>query len=1134
MNRKSWVHSSRLFIQPYAIAGLAVAIALVTKLLLMPLTGTESPFLLFFAAIILSATYSGIRAGIAAIILSAVISYYLFLSSEPSVLNPTLGQNLHLLLFIIEGGLIISIIARLQTANQQVRQGQEQVQLNRELQEQIRERQRIESELQESERRFRAIFNRTFQFIGLMQPDGTLIEANQTALDFGGLQPQDVLNRPFWEARWWTLSPEIQEQLRTAIAQAATGEFIRYEVDVRGAGEAIATIDFSIKPVYDDNGQVVLLLPEGRNISDLRQVEKTLRSFFDSASMMMGIVELVDDTDIRHIADNATTLQFFGRTANPMQGHLASELGVPQSHIQEWIRHYQRSVQTQAPVKFEYPHITPDGEYWLAATVCAIPVPSGQIPRFSYIVEDVTNRKQIENQIRQLNAELEQRVSARTAELATANQKLAAEVAERERALQELRETEAAFRQSEQKFRLVAESMPQIVWTTDSEGAVDYYNQRWTEYSGITREAGHNWGWQPILHPDDEQRTIEAWQQAVSSQQFYECEHRLRRADGEFCWFLSRGLPLFDEHGQLIKWFGTATDIHHQKVVQEELRESQERFQQLAETIKDVFWLTDSKTYQILYVNPAYEQLWGRSRDQLYAHPEDWLVAIHPDDRPLVQTVFYEQVTQGGYDLTFRIVHPDGGIRWVRDRGFPVYDATGKPYRIAGLAEDITDRKHTELELQIRVQQQAAIAHLGQKALAASNLDFIIEIVVHVIVQTLDVPYCKILELLPGGKQFQLRWGIGWQPELLGVAMVEANVNSQAGYTLMSQEPVIVTDLRQETRFTSSDLLHQSNIISGMSVQIAGSAQPFGVLSVHTTEPRLFTQDDVYFLQAAANILAETIQRQQAREILQRQSAELALANRLKDEFLATISHELRTPLNSMLGWTKLLPTRQFSPEITERALDTIARNTESLAHLVEDVLDMSDIITGRFQLKVAPVLLELILEQAIASIQLAAQAKNIQIKSSTDTSVGMILGDATRLQQVFWNLLSNAVKFTPNDGRVEVRLDRVDRDKPPFPEKIQGAGTPMLPDTLSATPYARIAVTDTGKGIAPAFLSYVFDRFRQEDGSTTRLHGGLGLGLAIVRYLVEQHGGSVHADSEGEGRGATFTVYLPLFPETH
>ncbi|MUG93317.1 PAS domain S-box protein [Scytonema sp. UIC 10036] len=243
-----------------------------------------------------------------------------------------------------------------------------------------------------------------------------------------------------------------------------------------------------------------------------------------------------------------------------------------------------------------------------------------------------------------------------------------------------------------------------------------------------------------------------------------------------------------------------------------------------------------------------------------------------------------------------------------------------------------------------------------------------------------------------------------------------------------------------------------------------------------------------------------------------RQLAEKAEAtNRIKDEFLATLSHELRTPLNAMLGWTQLLRTRKFDENTTAIALETIDRNTKLLATLIEDVLDVSRIITGKLRLEVRPVKLVPVVLSAIDTVRSAAVAKDITIASFLDPSVGVVLGDSNRLQQIVWNLLSNAVKFTSRGGKVEVKLSL---------EESQWGKTQQS---------ALIEVKDTGEGIAPEFLPYVFERFRQADSSSTRSHGGLGLGLAIVRHLVELHGGTVRVESLGIGQGATFIVSLPL-----
>lgn len=227
-------------------------------------------------------------------------------------------------------------------------------------------------------------------------------------------------------------------------------------------------------------------------------------------------------------------------------------------------------------------------------------------------------------------------------------------------------------------------------------------------------------------------------------------------------------------------------------------------------------------------------------------------------------------------------------------------------------------------------------------------------------------------------------------------------------------------------------------------------------------------------------------------------------ANRAKDEFLAVISHELRTPLTPILTWSRLLHSGKLDHAATERALEAIERATRSQAQLIEDLLDVSRITTGKLRLDVRPIELPSVVEAAIESVRPGAEAKGIRLDIVLDRNAGIVSGDPERLQQVVWNLLSNAVKFTPRAGRVQVRLQRVNS-------------------------HVEIAVSDTGQGINPQFLPHVFERFRQADSSSTRAHGGLGLGLAIVRHLVELHGGCVRAESSGEGKGATFVVELPL-----
>jgi PAS domain S-box-containing protein len=444
----------------------------------------------------------------------------------------------------------------------------------------------------------------------------------------------------------------------------------------------------------------------------------------------------------------------------------------------------------------------------LVPQALALPSPAQLEQANQQLQTQITERLKIEAELRKYQNHLEDLVNIRTNEITQTNQQLQQEIAERQRILE-------ALRQSEERYRYLAEAIPQLVWTTDSQGECDYFNQKWCNYTGLTLEQSLGSGWVAALHPDDVQSTYKVWLNAVSNGTVYETEYRFKRAaDDSYRWQLARGLPLKDEQGHVVKWFGTCTDIHEQKEIQQER------------------------------------------------------------------------------------------------------------------------------------------AHLLE-------------------------------------------------------------------------------------------------------------------------------------LEQAARTKAET-------------------ANRIKDEFLAVLSHELRTPMNSILGWSSLLQSGNLERDKTLQALATIERNAKLQLQLIEDLLDISRILQGKLTLNVTNVHLESIVLAARETMAVAAQTKSIQVSTVFEPSVGPVLGDSTRLQQVVWNLLSNAVKFTPNGGRVEVRLSKADD-------------------------YAQIIVSDTGKGISAEFLPYAFDYFRQADSSSTRKFGGLGLGLAIVRNIVEMHGGTVTALSAGENQGATFTVNLPL-----
>ncbi len=321
----------------------------------------------------------------------------------------------------------------------------------------------------------------------------------------------------------------------------------------------------------------------------------------------------------------------------------------------------------------------------------------------------------------------------------------------------------------------------------------------------------------------------------------------------------------------------------------------------------------------------------------------------------------------------------------------------------------------------------------------------------------------------------------------------------------------VFTPYREATRAAGVRACHSTPLITR-------GGHSIGVLSVHFRHPHRPSLRETRLMDLYARMAADILEnaqlhqraqqeleeRQQSLAREQRARAEAERANRLKDEFLATVSHELRTPLTAIVGWTDMLRSGQLDERAAANALVTIERNARSQTQIVEDLLDVSRIITGKLRLDVRPLNPASLIETAIETVRPAAEARGVRIQKMIEAGIGAVAADPARMQQVVWNLLSNAIKFTPRGGRVEVRVERVDS-------------------------HVEISVRDDGAGIEAEFLPYVFDRFSQADMSSTRKHGGLGLGLAIVRHLVELHGGTVAAESEGAGHGSTFKVTLPL-----
>jgi PAS domain S-box-containing protein len=446
---------------------------------------------------------------------------------------------------------------------------------------------------------------------------------------------------------------------------------------------------------------------------------------------------------------------------------------------------------------------------------------------------------------------------------------------------------EQALRAAEQRLQFVLSGTPIVLFALDPappfkltfisdsvEAQLGYPPQRFTEESHF---------WLAHLHEEDAPRVTAELAAAAGSDGSpalpilgeRNIRFRFWYADGSHRWLSLAARPVRDAQGRTVELVGYWMDVTDHHTTEGALQESETRFRQLTESIQEVFWLTTPDKGQMLYISPAYEKIWGRSCASLHAEPRSWLEAIHPDDRPRVLAAAHQRQAAQQSDERYRVVRPDGSVRWIRDRAFPIRDAAGQVVRVAGIAEDITALQEAQGMLERRAVQQATLATLSQRARATSDLQGFLDEASARVARTLGVEFCKVLELLPHEQTCLLRAGVGWKEGLVGTARVGLGHVSQCGYTLVADAPVVVVDLHTETRFSAPPLLQEHGIRSGISVVIGGPHGPWGVLAAHDRKPRGFNADDVTFLQAVANLLALAIEHQVKDETTRRFRAAL-------------------------------------------------------------------------------------------------------------------------------------------------------------------------------------------------------------------------------------------------------------------
>jgi PAS domain S-box-containing protein len=752
----------------------------------------------------------------------------------------------------------------------------------------------------------------------------------------------------------------------------------------------------------------------------------------------------------------------------------------------------------------------------------------------------------------QTQQQLESLMEQRTAELLRTNELLLQEIVERQQA-------ERALQKEQEVLNVLLEHVQAGIVACNADGILTLFNRAAREFHGVPAQpiSPEEWAqYYDLYLPDGKTRmpkeAIPLFR-ALQGELVENSEMVIAPAHGQSRTLLASGQAIADSHGHKQGAVVVMHDITERKQAEAELLISDTALQQMP----DAIILTDLEGVIQRWLGNA-EQIFGYTAAEVIGQPIRFL--HHPEQAATMTLQIARAIRKTGEfcgEVPCR--RKDGSDVLIETTAKTVKDKTGNPIFYIGINKDITERTQAAAERarlmreQVREQTARLEAEADQRRSAfladistvlASALEYentlpqLANLVVPFFADWCAVDLLQEEGQVSSGlncaavahrdpQKVALAWRLHHQYSsplgtLEGVTKV-----LRTGYPEMAEriaDDLLVAAVQDAAHL---QILRDLGLKSYLIMPLIARDQMLGAMTfVMAESDRHYSIEDLSLAEEIAHRTAIAIDNarlyrnaQQAQQAAVREAQRSAEANRIKDEFLAVLSHELRSPLNPILGWIKLLRDGRLDEVKTAHALETIERNAKLQAQLIEDLLDVSRILRGKLRLNIAPVNLVAVIQAALETVRLAAEAKSIQVQTALDPAVGSVLGDAARLQQVVWNLLSNAVKFTPTGGQITITL-------------AEGIGPDRSPPSSQTASTAQIVVADTGKGIAPDFLPHVFESFRQADSTSTRQFGGLGLGLAIVRHLTELHGGTVTVNSAGEDQGATFTVSLPLLSE--
>jgi PAS domain S-box-containing protein len=699
---------------------------------------------------------------------------------------------------------------------------------------------------------------------------------------------------------------------------------------------------------------------------------------------------------------------------------------------------------------------------------------------------------------------------------------------------QELRERERQL-ESEERWRNLTEALPQLVWSATPDGVCDYFSTQWTQHTGVPEHDLLGWRWLETLHPDDREPTRKFWLESVAERHPYDIEYRVRRSDGVYRWFKTRGTPIRDSAGRIVKWFGTCTDISDLRQTEAALRESEERFRGTFENAAVGITHNDSAG-RFLRVNGTYCAIVGYPREELLQ--KTFQDITHPDDRA-GNVELYRALLRGDspiLGLQKRYVRKDGSKVWVELSASLQRDAAGQPAYVIAVAQDISERKRLDGELRQAKEaeaERARLAELGRDVgIALSQADTLRELLqpcTEAIVRYLDAAFARVWWLPPDSDVLELQASAGVYTHLDGQHSRIPVGRFKLGRIALERRPMLINTVQSDPNISDPDWARREGMVAFAGFPLVVKDRLLGVLGMFSRKP--LSETVLQALESVAGLIALGIERKQQDAELRQAKEAAETANRAKDEFLANVSHEIRTPMNAILGMTDLVLDSPLE-EDQRQGLKTVKSAADSLLGIINDLLDFSKIEAGKLELAPANFSLRGAVGDTLRALAVRAHKKGLELIYQARPDVpDALIGDAGRLRQVLLNLVGNAVKFT-DKGEVVIAVEGVRDEGREIEDKRSDSGSSLIPHPSSFIPL-RFTVRDTGIGIPKEKQEAIFQAFEQEDTSTSRRYGGTGLGLTIAARLVALMGGTITVDS-APGKGSTFAFTARFGRQPH